>query len=132
MNWFGRFGRFGNRRHGNVTGPQLASIEARVHAGAFALDQVAPRDWRAIVRRQGRGRLNIGSTSRCTLAQLYGDYETGLGMLLDGLGTRTILGPAGLGFAGYDREDLNALTAAWHREIASRETAPRGEPALTR
>ena len=53
-------------------------------------------------------------------------------MLLDGLGTRTILGPAGLGFAGYDREDVNALARGVAREIASREAAPRGEAALTR
>jgi hypothetical protein len=98
----------------------MTTAQARVAAGISLLAEQGFPEWHHSVT---PGILDIGSANDCVLAQLFGDYETGLDHT--GIGA---LDAADYGFdclalphADDCADDVADLNTAWLNAIAERE-----------
>jgi hypothetical protein len=93
----------------------METFESRARRGARLLDRNA-RGWATGISRE---RLDLGSCQQCVLAQLFGDYTSGLNtlriMVICGDDIR-------FGFATDEPngDEYPQLTTAWRREITKR------------
>lgn len=100
-------------------GTEEVTVEERVANGMAFLDERVP-GWR---ERIDFFCLDLGTTCRCVVGQIYGHYDDGSDMLGISLGQGERLGFVGKGSEEGERaKEYPALTAAWKSALAAKGT----------